>query len=581
MAGNRIRFLADLNDKVSSQLDKIRDKFNTIGGKGTAASLFGNLGAKAAGAALALVGTVASNAADFIGDSISAASDLNETLSKSRVVFGNNAREIEAWGKTAAQRFGTSQEAAVAAAASFADLFKTVGLGAAPSKNMSKSLVELSADLASFHNIAGGSPEVLEKLRSGLSGEAEPMRRLGVFLSETKVRAKAMQLGLAGAHGELTEGEKIIARYNIILDETKTAQGDFARTSDQLANRQRIANALLEDQQAVLGEKLLPAQLAVTNAKIDLITGLTALGDKLSGKVTPEAIALSVALGQMSMESARSAMAALQARDAAEDQAEAYTAYETNRGKWITASSALAEALPDAMRDARDSAVVIAANTPQRMATALLDRRTAWQDAWETYKDILAGEMEKGAEIAKLKAILASKRLAEGLRSEDPVVRAAAVALRATVTGEIAILEGEAAQWGKLVGTQYAKGLRGTWRQVAAAAAYLAKAAANNLEVRSPAKEGPLSRGGPEAWGARAASLWAVGMADGVGFVRDAASRLAGAAVPNLALPSNHRLPTASGGGSPVVLQLVLPDGRVLAELVDRHLTYSRSYQPR
>ena len=77
---NEARFRTSLDDNVSSKLDKIRDKFNQIGGKGTAASLFGNLGAKAAAGALGIVSDAARVAVDFIGDSIKASSDLTEQI---------------------------------------------------------------------------------------------------------------------------------------------------------------------------------------------------------------------------------------------------------------------------------------------------------------------------------------------------------------------------------------------------------------------------------------------------------------------------------------------------------------------
>jgi len=279
VATNTARFRTVIDDKVSGTLDRIADKFDRLGGKGSAASLFGNVGAKAVAKGFDLIGRAADVAVDFIGDSIGAASDLNETLSKSRVIFGDVADDVEDFGDTTADALGISKQAAIEAAATFGNLFVGLDLGTDKAADMSKELVGLAGDLASFNNL--DPTEVLDKLRSGLAGESEPLRSLGVFLNEAKVKAKAMELGLADAHGELTEGAKVQARYALILEETTTAQGDFARTAEGAANKQRIQNARLKDAQAILGQKLLPLQLKLTDALIEAIPVIEKLADAL------------------------------------------------------------------------------------------------------------------------------------------------------------------------------------------------------------------------------------------------------------------------------------------------------------
>jgi len=259
---NRVRILAELDNKVSKGLVGIRDDFDRLGKSDGAKQLLKGAGMGAGIQAWNLLGSAADKAGQFLGDSIAKASAAAETVSKSRVIFGDASVQMEAFGDRAAEAFGLSKQAAVEAGASMGNFFVGIGQGQAEAEKMSESLVGLAGDLASFNNL--DPTAVLDKLRSGLTGEAEPLRSVGVFLTEAKVKAKALELGLVDAHGELTEGAKVLARYQIILDETGTAQGDFGRTADGLANSQRKLNAELDNAQARLGANLLPAAQAAT-----------------------------------------------------------------------------------------------------------------------------------------------------------------------------------------------------------------------------------------------------------------------------------------------------------------------------
>ena len=106
---------------------------------------------------------------------------------------------------------------------------------------MSGSLVQLAADLASFNN--QNIEDVLVSLRSGMAGEAEPMRRLGADVSAARVEMELMEMGVEKVNGKFTESQKVMGRYRAIMEDTSTAQGDFERTSGGLANQQRILAA--------------------------------------------------------------------------------------------------------------------------------------------------------------------------------------------------------------------------------------------------------------------------------------------------------------------------------------------------
>ena len=303
MAGNQVRIGVGVKDNATKPIKDIRSAFHALQQDGAKGFAIG-VGAAVTTKAFDVMGSAIGAVTDQIGQSIQAASDLNEQMSKSGVIFGDSADEIQAFGETAAAALGLSKRAALEAASNFGAFFTGAGQSAAAAEDMSERIVTLAADLASFNNL--DPTDVLQKLQSGLSGEAEPMRRLGVFLTEAKVKAKGMEMGLAGANGELSEGAKVLARYQIILDETGKAQGDFERTSDGLANQQRILNAELENAQAQLGESLLPLQLAVTKAQIAVanfvtsgVEGWQMLGDLIGRTMSDGGDAVDEATGAL------------------------------------------------------------------------------------------------------------------------------------------------------------------------------------------------------------------------------------------------------------------------------------------
>src|SRR3546814_20116561 len=101
---------------------------------------------------------------------------------------------------------------------------------------MSQIFAQLAQDLVSFYNV--DTETAIQKLRSGLSGESEPLRDFGVFLTEANVKAKALEMGLTGVGDELTEQAKILARYQLVLEATKNAQGDVARSEERRVGKE-------------------------------------------------------------------------------------------------------------------------------------------------------------------------------------------------------------------------------------------------------------------------------------------------------------------------------------------------------
>jgi hypothetical protein len=274
VAANTVRVRGTFDDKISPAIGKVDSRFKGLTkNKGFQVVAQGvGLGAGISGFNLlssAIGGTV-----DLVQESVAAASNLNEQINKTEALFKGSADEVEKFGDTTAKAFGISKREALEAAGNFGNLFNTIGLTSDESAKMSTRLVGLAADLASFNNI--GTAEALEKIRSGLAGEAEPLRQVGVLLNETAVAAEATALGFTKVNGQFTEGQKVQARYSLILKQTSAAQGDFARTADSMANQQRILNAESEDLTARIGEDLLPVVIAAQRGFIDLFDDIEA-----------------------------------------------------------------------------------------------------------------------------------------------------------------------------------------------------------------------------------------------------------------------------------------------------------------
>ncbi len=208
----------------------------------------------------------------FFGDAIDSASDLEESTSKAQVVFGEFFDDIQEFSTTAPQALGLANAVALEFTGTFGNLFVALGLSQQAAADLAPEIVQLGADLASFNNIE--VTEALDKLRAGLVGEAEPLRVLGVNLTAAGVASKAAEAGLLGVNGELTEAAKVQARYLLILEQTTTAQGDFARTSDGLANTQRTLAGEFENFRAAVGEALVPAFEAILGLGPPLINAI-------------------------------------------------------------------------------------------------------------------------------------------------------------------------------------------------------------------------------------------------------------------------------------------------------------------
>lgn len=250
-------------DKVKSVISKAGDGLASVGDKmkGIGANLSASLTLPIVGAGVAAV---------------KLASDFEESLNKVDVAFKSNSKEIKDWSNTTLKSFGIAQGTALDMAALFGDMATGMGLNTGESAKMAKSLVGLAGDLSSFKNIKIDVAETA--LKSIFTGETESLKELGIVMTEANLKAWALSKGITGNISKMTEAEKVQLRYAFVMDKTKNAQGDFARTQGGAANQMRIFQESMKQLGQQLGSTILPY---VTKA-VTFINGLVTSFGSLS-----------------------------------------------------------------------------------------------------------------------------------------------------------------------------------------------------------------------------------------------------------------------------------------------------------
>jgi hypothetical protein len=248
-------------EKSMRQASRSTDRFNRSVGQASRGAIAGTLafrglGRSVAFASAAFLGGAGLTAA--IRGSISAATNLQEQTSKSGVVFGRAASQVQRFADDA---LGLARDQALETASAFGALFRPLGLTENQAASLSVQLTKLGVDLSSFSNTP--LPDALAAIRSGLVGESEPLRRYGVLLSEARVQQEALtQTGKTNVT-QLTNQEKVLARVSLIMRDAQQASGDYERTSGGLANQQRELSKNIRNLQIQLGEALIPVVLKI------------------------------------------------------------------------------------------------------------------------------------------------------------------------------------------------------------------------------------------------------------------------------------------------------------------------------
>lgn len=216
------------------------------------------------------------------------ASDLEEVQNVVDVSFGSMADQVEAFANTAVRSYGMSALTAKRMASTFMAMSNGMDIAQEAGKNMSLQLTALAGDMASFYNV--GQDIAQTALNSIFTGETESLKKFGIVLTETNLEAFALSQGIKKSYQAMSQAEKVALRYNYVLNATKNAQGDFARTSGSWANQIRLLKEQWSQFLGILGSGLIKILTPMVKALNQMLASLISIGNAITkvfgGKTT-------------------------------------------------------------------------------------------------------------------------------------------------------------------------------------------------------------------------------------------------------------------------------------------------------
>ena len=316
VSGKGIKFDASkAYEMLQKQIDKTKDKqkklneeqekMNSKGKKGIAGLIqsmksFGksadsttqsvkklSIATLAIGGVISLIISAVRKLISIAKEGIQLASQLEEVQNVVEVSFGNMTQDVEEFSKKALYSLGMSELTAKKMASTFMAMSNGMGIAAKDGRNMALQLTALAADMASFYNVSQDVAQTA--LNSIFTGETETLKKFGIVLTETNLKAFALSRGITKSYSSMTEAEKVALRYNYVLQATANAQGDFARTSGSWANQTRLLKEQLNVLKTALGQILIAVILPLVKALNALLSFIISIGraiGSLFGKKT-------------------------------------------------------------------------------------------------------------------------------------------------------------------------------------------------------------------------------------------------------------------------------------------------------
>lgn len=196
-----------------------------------------------------------------LGSWVDKASDLQETLGKANETFQNDSQSVIEWSKNSIKSMGLAQQTALDTAALYGDMGTGMGLTTKRAAEMSTTLTQLSADIASFKNTDQSAAATA--LSGIFTGETQAMKKLGIVMTQENLQDYASRNGIGKKLKDMSQSEKIELRYKYVMEATKNSQGDFMRTGGNFANQKRMFEENKKEMETRLGNIMLPKYNAV------------------------------------------------------------------------------------------------------------------------------------------------------------------------------------------------------------------------------------------------------------------------------------------------------------------------------
>lgn len=216
----------------------------------------------------------------FIAQAVTESNKYQEDLNLFTVALGQYAAEAQNYAEKVSDVMGIDPAQWLRNQGVFNTLLTGFGDTAERAQLMSQNLTQLGYDISSFFNIS--IEDAMQKLQSGISGELEPLRRLGYDLSQAKLQQTALNLGIKESVANMTQAEKAELRYYAIMTQVTTAQGDMARTLEAPANQLRILQAQLTQAARAIGNIFIPALNAILPYAIAVVQVIREIANALA-----------------------------------------------------------------------------------------------------------------------------------------------------------------------------------------------------------------------------------------------------------------------------------------------------------
>jgi hypothetical protein len=213
-----------------------------------------------------------------IGQAINYASDLIETQNVVKMTFGESEKAIDNFAKAAGKGFGLTQLQAKKYASTMAAMFKGMGIEGDNLVDMSKGMTALTGDLASFYNLDHDT--AFNKLRSGITGQTEPLKAIGIDLSVANMESFAKNAGIKTAWKDLSEASKAALRYKFIMQRTKDAQGDYGKPEESYAVSIRNLSNSMKEMGGFLMAGFLPGLIRLADMATGVVQKIAAWAEK-------------------------------------------------------------------------------------------------------------------------------------------------------------------------------------------------------------------------------------------------------------------------------------------------------------